>query len=71
MAAPTATRKRKAPELPIEWANDIQLAQRFAVSRATIWRWHKQGILPPATKIGPNITRWRLSEVIEKLEGGH
>lgn len=52
------------------WASDVQVCQRYGVSRCTVWRWAKEGRLPPPVKIGPSITRWRLSEVIEKLEGG-
>jgi prophage regulatory protein len=59
---------RKTPELPIEWASDIQLSRRYAVSRATIWRWANSGIIPPPVKVGPNVTRWHLTEVIAKLE---
>ena len=62
-------RNRKPPEIPIEWASDIQLAQRYSVSRATIWRWVTEGNLPKPKKLGANCTRWRLSEVIEALEG--
>ena len=54
---------------PTIWASDIQISQRYGVSRCTVWRWAKERRLPPPVKIGPSITRWRLTEVIEKLEG--
>ena len=62
--------KRKPPPEPVEFASDIQLARRYAVSRGTIWRWTDEGILPKPLKLGPSCTRWRLAEVIEALEGG-
>jgi len=65
----THNRKSNPPGIPVEWASDTQLAARYSVSRATIWRWQKEGLLPSAVKLGPNCTRWRLSDVIEKLEG--
>jgi prophage regulatory protein len=64
----TSNSARKTPELPIEWASDIQLSRRYSVSRATIWLWANNGTIPPPVKVGPNVTRWHLSEVIEKLE---
>ena len=67
-AQASSKRKRKPQQPPTEYANDIQLAQRYAVSRATIWRWHKDGIIPPAIKLGPNVTRWKLADVIAALE---
>jgi prophage regulatory protein len=40
-----------------------QLAQRYNVDKATIWRWARKGILPPPIKISPQCTRWDLDEV--------
>jgi predicted DNA-binding transcriptional regulator AlpA len=45
-----------------KWVTDIFLAERYSVSRATIWRWAKIGKLPPPQKIGENSTRWELGE---------
>jgi predicted DNA-binding transcriptional regulator AlpA len=66
------TRTRHAPGKPVEWASDIQLSQRYAVSRATIWRWAQDDDhpLPKPVKLGKNCTRWRLAQVVEALEGG-
>ena len=64
------TRTRKPLSEPTEWASDLQLAQRYCVSRATIWRWTSEGTLPQPRKIGRNCTRWKLTEVTEALEGG-
>lgn len=66
-------RKRRPPTMPTEWASDIQLAQRYSVSRATIWRWgaDPNHPLPSPIKIGKNCSRWRLSDVVAAMEGGH
>ncbi|QIB66979.1 helix-turn-helix transcriptional regulator [Kineobactrum salinum] len=64
-----AKRKRNPPPAPTEFASDTQLAQRYSVSRATIWRWSQEGKIPPPLRITGNCTRWRLSEVIEAVEG--
>ena len=61
-------RHRKSVEIPTEYASDVQLAQRYSVSRATIWRWHSEGRLPSPLKLGPNCTRWKLSAVVDMLE---
>ncbi|MDP3196931.1 AlpA family transcriptional regulator [Tabrizicola sp.] len=41
-----------------------QVAQRYGVSTDSIWRWKRQGDFPKAFAIGPNCTRWRLSDLI-------
>lgn len=46
---------------------DVQLAARYAVSRATIWRWSRFEDFPDPVSLSPNCTRWRLVEV-EKWE---
>lgn len=48
---------------PTTWASDTQLAQYFAVSRATIWRWAKEGRLPQPKKLAPGTTRWRMADI--------
>lgn len=42
-----------------------QVAERYGVSTDTIWRWSRQGDLPKPVKIGPNVTRWRLADLID------
>jgi prophage regulatory protein len=51
-----------------QWVSAATLANRYEVSQKTIWGWAKSGRIPPAVKIGPNITRWKLSEVIAAVE---
>jgi predicted DNA-binding transcriptional regulator AlpA len=38
-----------------------QLAARYRVHVQTIWKWAADGKLPPAVKLSPGVTRWRLS----------
>ncbi|WP_081698963.1 AlpA family phage regulatory protein [Marinobacter sp. EVN1] len=40
-----------------------ELASRYEVSLVTPWRWAKQGSFPRPVKLGPNCTRWKLSEI--------
>lgn len=54
---------------PPAWISASSIAQRYEVSVKTVWCWAKSGRIPGGTKIGPNCTRWRLSEVIDALEG--
>ena len=49
------------------YISDVQLADRYAVHRTTIWRWVRNGLLPQPIQISPGTTRWKLEE-IEKLE---
>tara|TARA_Y100000780_G_scaffold72318_1_gene64805 strand:- start:194 stop:400 length:207 start_codon:yes stop_codon:yes gene_type:complete len=57
-----------ATQLP-RYSSDVQLAELFNVSRATIWRWAASGILPQPVKLSPGCTRWRLDQ-IQQLQGG-
>lgn len=46
-----------------QYASDQQLAERYAVSRATIWRWTARGLLPAPIQLSPGCTRWPLDEI--------
>lgn len=52
------------------YLTDTAIAARYAVSRATPWRWSKEGNFPPPVKLSPGCTRWRLSDV-EAWEASH
>ena len=45
-----------------QYFSDKTLANRFEVSRATIWRWRAEAKLPNPVKINGS-TRWRLSDI--------
>jgi predicted DNA-binding transcriptional regulator AlpA len=35
-----------------------QLAERYGVSKASIYRWVQEGVIPPPQKLGPRVSRW-------------
>ena len=45
------------------WLSDKDLAQRYGVSRISIWRWAKAGKFPKPRKIGKNTSRWSADEI--------
>lgn len=45
------------------YVSDVQIAERYSVSRSTVWRWVSRGILPRPQQISPGCTRWRLDEI--------
>lgn len=45
------------------YLSDKQLAERYGVTRPTIWRWVKERELPEPLKLAPRCTRWRLHEI--------
>ena len=66
MQQSTETREKKhsAPISPTAThAADLQLADRYGVSRATVWRWVQRGKFPKPVKLSPGCTRWRLADV--------
>jgi prophage regulatory protein len=42
---------------------DIEVANRYGVSRSTIWRWVKEKKILRPLKIGSGSSRWRLSDL--------
>ena len=51
------------PEQKEKYLSDKELATRYEVSRVTPWRWAKKNAFPSPVKLGPNCTRWKLSDV--------
>lgn len=49
------------------YVSDTQIAARYNVSRSTVWRWVKRGILPEPETISTGCTRWRL-DLIEQRD---
>lgn len=49
------------------YLSDRDLAVRYGVCRATIWRWTQAGRLPQPVKFSPGCSRWNLEEV-ENIE---
>ncbi len=42
-----------------------ELAERLGVSRVTIWRWERAGLIPKKVGVGPNVSGWIEQEVEE------
>jgi prophage regulatory protein len=42
-----------------------QVADRYGVSTDSIWRWRRNDDFPAPVRVGPNCTRWRMSDLIE------
>ncbi|MBB3140228.1 putative DNA-binding transcriptional regulator AlpA [Halomonas organivorans] len=46
------------------WLNANQVADRYGVGVATIWRWSKARTeFPKPKKLGDNCTRWNLADL--------
>ena len=43
--------------------SDQQVADRFAVSRVTVWRWARAAAFPHPVKLSPGCSRWRLTDI--------
>jgi prophage regulatory protein len=46
-----------------KYVSDSFLADRYSVSRNTVWRWAQQGTLPKPVKLSHGCTRWNLAEI--------
>ena len=46
-----------------QFLNDREVAERYSVSRPTVWRWVSEGHLPKPVKVGPGSTRWRIADL--------
>ncbi|WP_374763257.1 helix-turn-helix transcriptional regulator [Yunchengibacter salinarum] len=47
----------------MQYLSDLQLADRFGVNRATVWRWVQAGHFPRPVKLTEGCTRWRAADV--------
>ena len=46
------------------YVSDKQVAERYGVSRPTVWRWLKtDSTFPKPISLSPGCTRWRLDEI--------
>jgi prophage regulatory protein len=49
-----------------EYLRVCEVAARYGVSVATVWRWAAEGRIPAPTKLSPGSTRWKLSALIDQ-----
>lgn len=46
------------------YLNDKQIADRFGVSRVTVWRWRKTDpAFPEPVELSPGCARWKLADI--------
>jgi len=45
-----------------------EILDRLDISRSTLWRWEREGVIPPRRKIGPNVTGLLETELNDWLE---
>lgn len=50
---------------PVRHLRDQEVANRFSVSKGTIWRWASIGQFPSPIKLSDGITRWPVDVVDE------
>ena len=55
--------RRKGVPPHQKYISDKTLADRWEVSRDTIWRWSREGKIPKPRKIGENCTRWDIDDI--------
>jgi predicted DNA-binding transcriptional regulator AlpA len=48
-----------------KFLTDSDLAARYSISRATVWRWANAGRLPAPVRLGEATTRWCLDDVLK------
>ncbi len=42
-----------------------EVAECVGISRVTLWRWEREGRIPPKRIVGPNVVGWLESEIEE------
>ncbi|PAU81051.1 AlpA family transcriptional regulator [Halovibrio salipaludis] len=47
----------------MKYLSDKQVSERYDVSRATVWRWVRNGAFPSPIKITAGCTRWKLADL--------
>ena len=58
------TSNAKGNHMAAHYLRDTQLAERYGVSRATIWRWHRdRPDMPRVVRLSPGCVRWVLAEI--------
>ncbi len=45
-----------------------ELEALLGISRTTLWRWERKGLLPPRRHYGPNVVGWPASVIEEWKE---
>jgi prophage regulatory protein len=45
-----------------------ELAQQLGMSKSSLWRWQKAGILPEPIKFGNRVLGWRKATILQWLD---
>lgn len=48
---------------PVQMLDVEAVCAMMSVSKPTVWRWVKRGILPAPFKIGSQTVRWRVEDI--------
>ena len=46
-----------------EFLDIREVASRYGVTRATVWSWMQQGVIPQPMRITPGCSRWSLEDL--------
>jgi len=49
----------------MKFLSDKSVAERYGISRQSVWRWVKEGRLPAPLKLAPGSTRWKLDDLLQ------
>jgi hypothetical protein len=52
---------------PLQLYRPGRLARLLDVHLTTLWRWRKDGLLPPPVQVGPNVRGWTYEQVAHLL----
>ncbi len=47
----------------------VDLARRYNISQATVWRWRADGTLPTPVRLGPKMVRWDYQAIARWEQG--
>ena len=59
----TTRRRRRHITRRARFASVKDVAERYRVSVVTVWRWAREGRIPPPVQLSPGCTRWNLHEL--------
>ena len=53
------------PHCVEQYLSDHQVAERYGIAKATVWRWHDSNPdFPRRIKMSPGTSRWKLSDLV-------
>ena len=58
----------QSKKLPYRILRPTELAQMLGVSMPTLWRWNREGKLPPKVTLGENSVGWKSTDIEAWIE---